>query len=145
MVTASQLAYIQENTSENLNFLGLSKAERAARAERKKIKAQAKADVKVERAKRNTDRAIELAKKGIDTSWAGFGKGLLSGASALLGGQGGGKVGGLLGGQTGGDPLYEGGYYPDEAAEPDNTGLYIGLGVGGLLIVGLIVWAVVKK
>lgn len=150
MVTANQLSYIEENTNpENLNFLGIcfgNKKCQETKAQTKIIKAQSKADAKLERAKRNTERAVELAKKGIDTSWAGFGKGLIGGFSTLLGSSSAGNVGGLLNTGKNTDPLYESGWYPEDNVEqPDNTGLYIGLGIGGFLIVGLIVWAIAKK
>ncbi|MER0442770.1 hypothetical protein [Emticicia sp. W12TSBA100-4] len=154
MVTANQLSYIDNYTSpENLNFLGicLSKSCRETKAKTKIIKAQAKADAKVERAKRNTDRAIKLAEKGIDTSWAGFGKGLIGGFSTLLGSNSGsniGSIGGLLNTGQNTDPLYEADSYKygqiDDTPTPRNDALYIGLGVG-LVIVGLIVWAIAKK
>lgn len=160
MVTANQLSYIEENTNpENLNFLGicLTKSCVKAKNEAKIIKAQAKADNKA-----------KLAAQGIDTSfWGNFGKALpsiLGGAasvfSAIKSGNGGsvlpaGQTGGVL--STGG--IVPAGYSVDAqgnvidaqgkivepASESDNTGLYIGLGVGGLVIVGLIVWAIAKK
>lgn len=160
MVTANQLSYIEENTNpENLNFLGicLTKSCVKAKNEAKIINAQAKAD-----------RKATLAAQGIDTSfWGNFGKALpavIGGAatvfSAIKGGKGGtvlpaGQTGNILG--TGG--IVPSGYSVDaqgnvvdsqgniveQNQKADNTGLYIGLGIGGFLIVGLIVWAIAKK
>lgn len=160
MVSASQLSYIEDNTADNLNFLGicLTKSCVKTKNETKLIKAQAKAE-----------RKATLAAQGIDTSfWGNFGKALpavIGGAATVFSAIKGGKGGNVLpAGQTGGGIFGTGGIVPsgysidangniidgqgnivDQNPQPDNTGLYIGLSVGGLLIVGLIVWAVAKK
>ncbi len=148
MVKAYQVHQIQsENIPEQLNFLGICFTKKCA-AEKSAAK-KAKADSKNEARVLKQQSKIELAKQGIDGSFGGnFGKALpnlLGGISSIFGSVSTGGIGGILGGgNSGGSPSEPNYIDPNQPQKTDNTGLYIAGGVG-LVVVGIIIWAIAKK
>jgi hypothetical protein len=147
--TGAASGYAGEQES---SFLGMGKDAKEARKQKqalKQMKAEAKAQAQLIRAnakQTKADAKKSLADQGITSSLnlggimetVGGAVGSLTGTNAL-----GGVLGALGGGASAGTPPPP--PAPDEMPEKNNTWLWVGAGAAVLLIVGVIVWLVMRK